>query len=119
MKTDGRWLSEAIAVVALGLCLAGTSSAQTTVSVDVRTFEVIAVDGNKLVVSDQRGTQEYTVPDDFRFTVDGKQMSVSDLKAGMKGTATVTTTTTIKPVVVTEVREGEVLRAAPMSVTVQ
>jgi hypothetical protein len=95
------------------------ASAQTTTTVDVRNFEVIAVDGNKLVVRDQKGTQEYTVPDDFRFTVDGKQMSVSDLKAGMKGTATVTTTTTITPVVVTEVREGQVLRASDMSVTVR
>jgi hypothetical protein len=50
-------------------------------NVDVRNFEVISVDGNKLVVRDERGTQELTVPDDFRFTVDGKKMSVSELKA--------------------------------------
>ena len=41
---------------------------------DVRNFEVISVDGNKLVVRDQKGTQQYTVPDDFRFTVDGKKL---------------------------------------------
>ena len=39
------------------------------------------------------GDYQYTVPDDFRFTIDGKKLSVSELKAGMKGTATVTTTT--------------------------
>jgi len=93
--------------------------AQTTSTVDVHNFEVISVDGNKLVVRDERGTQELTVPDDFRFTVDGKKMSVSELKAGMKGTATVTTTTTVKPVFVTEVREAEVLRASPVSMTVR
>ena len=59
------------------------------------------------------------MPDDFRFTVDGKKMAVSELKPGMKGTATVTTTTTVTPVFVTEVREAEVLRASDLSMTVR
>ena len=110
-------LAGVIVMVALGLAFAGAPLAQTTTAVDVRNFEVISVDGNKLVVRDQKGTQEYTVPADFRFTVDGKQVSVSELKPGMKGTATVTTTTTIKPVIVTEVRNAEVL-ASPSSQSV-
>jgi hypothetical protein len=56
------------------------------------------------------GAQEITVPDDFRFNVDGRQVSVRELKPGMKGTATITTTTTVTPVHVTEVRNGQVLR---------
>ena len=119
MRTKATWLLGVIAMVALGFTLAGAPLAQTTTSVEQRNFEVISVDGNKLVVRNEKGTQEYTVPDDFRFTVDGKKMAVSDLKAGMKGTATVTTTTTVKPVVVTEVREGQVLRASDTSVTVR
>jgi len=113
MWTNPRWLSRIVVMAALGLAFVGAASAQTTTNVDVRNFEVISVDGDKLVVRDQRGTNEYTVPADFRFTVDGKKMSVSELKAGMKGTATVTTTTTIKPVAVTEIREGVVLSAGP------
>ena len=119
MRTKATWLSAVIVAVALEFALAGNASAQTTTTVDVGNFEVISVDGNKLVVRNEKGTHEYTVPDDFRFTVDGKQLSVSDLRAGMKGTATVTTTTTIRPVVVTEVREAEVLRASDLSVTVR
>jgi len=119
MRTQSTPLAGVIVMVALGLAFAGAALAQTTTTVDVRNFEVIAVDGNRLVVRDQNGTQELTVPDDFRFTVDGKKMAVSELKAGMKGTATVTTTTTIKPVVITEVREGEVLRASEMSMDVR
>jgi len=119
MGTKATWLSAVIVAVALEFALAGNASAQTTTTVDVRNFEVISVEGNKLVVRNEKGTHEYTVPDDFRFTVDGKQLSVSDLRAGMKGTATVTTTTTIRPVVVTEVREAEVLRASDLSVTVR
>ena len=118
MKSKSSGVSEIVVMVALGLAFAGALLAQTTATVNVRNFEVISVDGNKLVVRDERGTNELTVPDDFRFTVDGKKMSVSDLKAGMKGTATVTTTTTIKPVVVTEVREGTVLSAGPGSMIV-
>ena len=102
----------------LAFSTAPLAQTQTTTTVDVRKFEVIAADGNRLVVRDERGTNEYTVPDDFRFTVDGKKMAASELKPGMKGTATVTTTTTIKPVVVTEIRHGTVLKVWAGSVTV-
>jgi hypothetical protein len=64
------WLAGLFAMLVLGLTFAGAPLAQTTTAVDVRNFEVIAVDGNRLVVRDERGTNEYTVPDDFRFTVD-------------------------------------------------
>ena len=114
------WLTGVFVMLVLGLTFAGVHLAQTqtTTAVAVRNFEVIAVDGNRLVLRDQRGTNEYTVPSDFVFAVDGKKMTVSDLKKGMKGTATVTTTTTIKPVVVTEVRSGVVLNVWAGSVTV-
>ncbi len=91
MKTKVTGLAGITVIVALGLAFAGTPLAQTTTTQDVRNFEVISVDGNKLVARDQTGTQEYTVPDDFRFTVDGKKVPVSELKPGMKGTATITT----------------------------
>jgi len=89
---SGKSLFAFIMAVVLGLAFAGASLAQTTSKADVRNFEVISVDGNRLVVRDERGTNELTVPPDFRFTVNGKKMSVSELKPGMKGTATVTTT---------------------------
>ena len=38
-----------------------------------------------------------TVADDFRFNVDGKMLSVHELKPGMSGTATITTKTTVTP----------------------
>ena len=68
----------------------------------------IAVDGNNLVVRLPEGTRELTVPDDFRFTVNGQQLSVHELKVGMRGTATVTTRTTVTPVTVTEIKNGTV-----------
>jgi len=119
MTKQAAWLAGVLAMLVLGFTFAGEPRAQTqTMTVAVRNFEVIAVDGNHLILRDERGTSDYFVPPDFVFTVDGKKMTVADLKAGMKGTATVTTTTTITPVVVTELRSGVVLSTWVNSVTV-
>ena len=80
---------------------------------------MIAVQGNQLVVSLPEGTRELTVADDFRFTVNGKQLSVRDLRAGMKGTATITTRTTSTPVTVTEVKNGTVAYSAGSTIIVR
>jgi hypothetical protein len=82
------------------LLISGAASAQVTTASqtsEVIKFEVISVDGNTLVVKDHTGAREVTVPDDFRFTVDGKSMSVHELTPGMKGTAQITTTTVVRP----------------------
>ena len=92
------------------------AAAQTQSTSQTKSFEVISVVGNQLVVRGPDGTKEYTVPEDFRFTVDGKQLSVHDLKAGMKGTATTTTLTTVKTVYVTEERSAKVMQAFGNSV---
>ncbi len=106
-------------LLALALLSPIAALSQTTVTRNVRDFELIAVDGNHLVVRDQNGTRELTVPPDFRFTVDGKSMAVSDLRAGMKGTATVTTTTIERPVYVTTLKMGTVLRQSGSSVVIK
>ena len=117
MKTMGNWLSGFLMLVALSF--AGAPLAQTTTTVDVRNFEVIAVDGDRLVFRDQKGTHEITVPDDFRFTVDGKKLSVKEMKPGMKGQATVTSKTTVVPVTVTEIRQATVVDTKSHSLTVR
>jgi hypothetical protein len=91
----------------------------TTTSTQTKTFQVISVDGNDLVVKLPEGTRELTVNDDFRFTVDGQQLSVHDLKPGMKGSATITTKTTVTPVTVTEVKNGTVMQASGPSIIVK
>jgi len=110
-----------VVMAAMAVCFtAVTSTAQTTTSsTQVKKFEVIAVNGNDLVVRLPEGTREIKVPDDFRFTVDGQQLAARDLKPGMKGTATITTKTTVTPVVVTEVKNGEVLQSSGNSILVR
>jgi hypothetical protein len=119
MRIRTSWLGTVALVLGLALLGAGASRAQTETSVDVRNFEVLAVDGNRVIIRDQRGTQTLTVPDDFRFKIDGQQMSAKELKPGMKGQATVTTKTTITPVTVTEIREASVVSTAGLSVTIR
>ena len=109
-------------VATLGvLCLtAGMALAQTTTSSsETKAFEVLAVDGNVLVVSLPEGTREMTVPEDFRFTVNGQPLSVRQLKPGMKGTAVITTKTTVTPVTVTQVKSGTVMQNSGSSIIVR
>jgi len=108
----------AAAVLCLGVA-GGAVAQQTSSTMQTKKFEIVAVDGNKLVVRGPDGTKELTVPDDFRFTVDGKPLSVRELKAGMKGEATITTTTTVTPVYVTEIREGTVMQVSGNSVIIR
>jgi hypothetical protein len=108
----------------LGLCMVSLvesngSAQQTTASTEVKQFEIVSVDGNRVVVKGDQGAREITVPDDFKLTVDGQPVSVRDLKPGMKGTATITTTTTSTPVHVTEVRNGEVMQKTGNSIIVR
>ena len=116
MRTKLHGLFGALSVCAMVLA-AGTASAQTQTRTSTTTkFEVISVVGNQLVIRTPEGTKEYAVPEDFRFTVDGKSLSVHELKPGMAGTATVTTLTTSKTVQVTEVRSAKVMQAQGNSV---
>ena len=106
-------------LLAIALFSPITTYAQTTVTARESNFELIAVDGNVLVVRDQNGTRELTVPPDFRFTVDGKSLAVGDLKAGMKGKAVITTTTTQRPVYVTTIKQGTVTYQTARSIQIK
>ena len=109
-----------VIAAALVCAAAVASQAQTTAtSTATKTFEVLAVDGNQLVVRLPEGTRELTVADDFRFTVDGQQLGVRQLKTGMRGTATITTRTTTTPVTVTEVKNGTVAMQTGSSIIVR
>lgn len=103
----------------VALASSAAAAQQQTTNTEVKQFEIVSVDGNKVVVKGQKGAQEITVPPDFQLSVDGKPVSVADLRPGMKGTARITTTTTTTPVVVTEVRNGKVIQKTGNSIIVQ
>ena len=114
-------VSRVVVVLGAFVCLTApvTSAHQATTTTETKKFEVIAVDGNQLVVKLPEGTKELTVPDDFRFTVNGQQLSVSELNPGMSGTATITTKTVTTPVTVTEVKNGTVTQVTGSSMIVR
>lgn len=71
--------------------------------------EVVYVEGNSLLVKMANGeARTFTVPESRRFIVDGKELTVHELKPGTKLTATVTTTTTPITVRTTTVGSGKV-----------
>jgi hypothetical protein len=80
--------------------------------------EVIYVSGNDIVVRMENGEVRHaTVPDSARATVDGKELSVHDLKPGMKLQRTIVTTTTPKLVTTVRTVQGKVFHVnAPSSV---
>ncbi len=117
-------MTRSVIRVVLGTALVCLTAAfalaqQTSTTTATKKFQVIEVEGNKLVVKLPEGTKELTVPDDFRFDIDGKMMSVHELKPGMAGTANITTKVTQVPVTVTEVKNGTVLKAMGTAVLVR
>lgn len=92
-----------------------TSQGQPTVETTVERGEVVYVSGNDLVVKMENGEVRnfINVPDSAKVEVDGQQLSVHDLKPGMKLQRTITTTT--KPQVVTTVHTvtGRVTQVNP------
>ena len=87
-------------------------SAQTSTATEIRKFEVIAGEGNELVLKMPEGTRKMTVLNDYKFfTVNGRALSVYELKPGMKGSATITAKTRLTPVSATEIKDNTVARA--------
>ena len=90
----------------------GTATSTTT----VEKGEVVYVSGNDLVVKMDTGEiRHMNVPDTARATVDGKELSVHDLKPGMKLQRTITTTTTPKTVTTIRSIQGTVFAVIPPS----
>ena len=86
--------------------------------VQVERGEVVYVSGNEVVVKMESGeVRHVTVPDSARATVDGKEISVRELKPGMKLQRTITTTTTPRTVTTVRTVSGKVWQvSAPNSV---
>jgi hypothetical protein len=120
MHSKGRVVLAVIVMTCLTTALASAQSTPTTsTTTETMKFEVVSLIGNDLVVRTPEGTRELAVNDDFRFMIDGRPMSVHELKPGMKGTATITTTTKTTPVTTTEIKNGTVQRVTKSSIIVQ
>ena len=92
-----------------------TAMGKETVVTKVEHGEVVTVSGNDLVVKMADGTLRNfeNVPEYARATVDGKQLSIHDLKPGMKLQRTITTTTTPMTITTVQTVKGKVWAINP------
>ncbi len=98
-------------LVAMIFCFVAAQAQTTT---EVRSGTVVSVEGNHVVIHMSTGEdKEFDVPDDFKVTVDGKEITVHELKPGTKLTRTITTTTEPKTVYTTTVKNGVVWHVQP------
>ena len=86
---------------------------------EVQDFEVVSVEGDRLVLKGAEGAREIVVPRDFRFVIGGRRVPIDELRPGMRGSATITTTTTTRRVYATEIRSGVVMRTMGNAVVVR
>jgi LPXTG-motif cell wall-anchored protein len=85
----------------------------------VRNGTVIYVSGNELVVRLSDGVVEhFVVPESEVFTVDGKSMTIRDLKPGTHLTQTITTKTTPKTIMTVRTIDGKVWHVNPPSIVI-
>jgi hypothetical protein len=114
----------AIGMISIGAVATSFGQVQTTqttttgtaaVKVNVERGEVVTVEGNDLVVKMEDGTIRHfpDIPDSARVTVNGQQLSVHDLKPGMKLQRTITTTTTPRTVTTVQTVTGTVWHVTP------
>lgn len=118
----------ALSAVALTLVAARANAQDTTTTsvrhgapsheYQVRNAEIVYVEGNDLVLKLESGKVEHMiVPSDEKFGIDGREVTVSDLKAGTKLTQTITTSTTPRYVNTVRTLKGKVWHVnAPGSV---
>jgi len=93
------WIAPGMPLMAQDKSTTTVAPGQPIVTSQVERAEVVYVSGNELVVKMDTGElRELTVPDTARAMVDGKEVTVHDLKPGMKLQRTITTTQTPKKV---------------------
>lgn len=121
MRTINGLMTVGIAVI---LATTAGAQVQTSKSVDhgapsvtttVERGEVVHVGGNELMVKMEDGTlRDYTnISDSATATVDGRQLTIHDLKPGMKLQRTITTTTTPRVVTTVQTVRGKVFHVVP------
>jgi len=111
------WIGAAIALMAQDKSTTQVTPGETTVTTQVDRAEVVYVSGNDLVVRMENGeVRHLVVADTVTANVDGKQLTVHDLKPGMKLQRTITTTSTARTVTTARTISGRIFSiSAPNS----
>jgi hypothetical protein len=119
-----KWVMAGSASLFLTLAAGAQVQTSTTVehgtpvqTVNVERGEVIAVSGNDLIVRREDGQllDFPNVPDNKTVSVDGKQLTIHDLKPGMKLERTTVVTTTPRLITTVKTVSGKVFHVTPPS----
>jgi hypothetical protein len=114
-----------LSVCLLSLALSPVALAQETVTESnavthqVRAAEVLAVYGDKVLVKEANGDNEYTVPEGFKWQLDGQPITIDQLRPGMKVSAVITDKVTTRQVKLTRVASATVMQIAPGGIVVK
>jgi hypothetical protein len=114
----------AACLLSLALCPAAlaqstTTTESTTVRHTVKAGEVVSVDGNNVVLREADGVHQYTLPDGFKFDLDGQSVGVDQIKPGMRVGAVITDKVTTRNVTVTTTGTATVMQVAPGGIVVK
>jgi hypothetical protein len=112
-------LALATAPAARGQATATSTTESTSVSRQVKGGVVQAVAGNKVVLREADGLHEYTLPDGFKFDVNGQPVGVDQVQPGMTVGAMITDRVTTRQVRETRVASATVMQVAPGGIVVK
>jgi hypothetical protein len=123
-----KYISHGVMIMAIGAALTTGAGGQVrtttfaemgtpTIMTTVERGEVVRVSGNDLIVRMADGTIRdfLNIPESAKATVDGQELTIHDLKPGMKLQRTITTTTTPRVVTTVETVNGRVFAIMPPS----
>ncbi len=125
MSSSSTWKRRLAAAAILGIACVAVLSAQVQQSttehkgqssqqVTVERGEVVYISGNDVVFKGENGEiRHVVVPDNAKATVDGKEITLKDLKVGMKLEKTITTTSRPKMVETVRTGTGTVVNVQP------
>jgi len=88
-------------------------------SYDVKNGTIVAVQGNQIVVKSSDGYRQLAVAPDYKWTINGQQMTMTQLKPGMTFSSTVQTTTAPVTLTTTEMNNAEVVSADGNTVVIK
>jgi hypothetical protein len=108
-----------LAPVARGQATGSTTTESTAVTHEVKGGTVESVAGNKVVIREQDGLHEYTLPDGFKFQVNGQPVGVDQITPGQQVGALITDKVTTRNVTLTRVASATVMQVAPGGIVVK
>ena len=133
MNAKACWTRASLMFVVAAVCLTltlslsaqvqtqtSTTAGKPSVVTQVEHGEIVFVSGNSVIVKMADGSLRNfnNVPESARVTVDGQELGVHDLRAGMKVQKTITTTTTPETVTTVKSVKGKVWFINPPSTVI-